>query len=73
MPQDSAEIVAILLTVPNVDINLATYYGATALTYAIRCGNEEAVHYLLMRPELDVNSQSRHCENALIEAVTYRR
>ena len=64
---------SILLTVPNVDINLATYYGATALTCAIRCGNEEAVHLLLMRPELDVNCQSRHCENALIEAVTYRR
>ena len=64
---------SVLLTVPDVDINLATYYGTTALTYAIRCGNEEAVHFLLMRPELDVNFQSRHCENALIEAVTYRR
>lgn len=39
----------------------------------IRSGNEEAVRLLLDRPEIDVNFQSRHGENALIEAVTYRR
>jgi len=38
-----------------------------------RSGNEEAVHLLLEREEIDVNYQSRHGENALIEAVTYRR
>ena len=49
-----------------------------------RCGNEEAVHLLLRRPDIDVNLQS--CggrpmgiagtnlgENALIESVVYRR
>ena len=38
-----------------------------------RSGNEEAARLLLARPDIDVNFQSRHGENALIEAVTYRR
>ena len=38
-----------------------------------RAGNEEAVRLLLDRPEIDVNYQSKHGENALIEAVMYRR
>ena len=42
-------------------------------TFDSRSGNEEAVHLLLEREEIDVNYQSRHGENALIEAVTYRR
>ena len=42
---------------PDTDINLATYYGTTALTYAIRCGNDEAVQLLLSRRDLDVNFQ----------------
>ena len=42
---------------PDCDINIATYYGTTALTNAIRCGNDEAVEYLLMRRDLDVNYQ----------------
>jgi len=70
---DRADYVAMLLSHPQIDPNLATYFGTTALTYAIRSGNEEAVHLLLEREEIDVNYQSRHGENALIEAVTYRR
>jgi ankyrin repeat protein len=31
------------------------------------------VHYLLQRQDLDVNFQSRHGENALLESVTYRK
>jgi ankyrin repeat protein len=38
-----------------------------------RSGNEEAVRLLLCREDIDVNFQSRHGENALIESVTYRR
>ena len=41
--------------------------------FSFRAGNEEAVRLLLDRPDIDVNFQSRHGENALIEAVTYRR
>ncbi len=74
-------------------MNLSTYYGTTALTYAIRCGNDEVVQLLLSRRDIDVNFQvrmasragwrqidipfttfqSRDGENALIEAVTYRK
>jgi ankyrin repeat protein len=34
--QDSSDIVALLLSRPDTDINIATYYGTTALTYGIR-------------------------------------
>lgn len=70
---DRADYVAMLLSHTDINPNLATYFGTTALTYAIRCGNEEAARLLLDRSEIDVNFQSRHGENALIEAVTYRR
>jgi len=78
------EYVRMLLNHPNTNVNLATYYGSTALTFAIRCGNDEAAHLLLRRWDIDVNAQGcdgrRVCtgsgnfgENALIEAVVYRR
>ncbi|TRY74767.1 hypothetical protein TCAL_05674 [Tigriopus californicus] len=71
--QDRPDFVRMILARADTDVNMATYFGTTALTYAIRCGNEEAVQYLLMRADINVNFQSRHGENALIEAVTYRR
>ena len=70
---DRADIVSLLISRPDTDVNIATYYGTTALTYAVRCGNDEAVQLLLMRKDIDINFQSRHGENALIEAVTFRR
>ena len=33
----------LLLQRPDTDVNLATYYGTTALTFAIRSGNVAAV------------------------------
>ena len=52
--------------------------------YFARCGNDEAAHLLLRRWDIDVNAQGcdgrRVCtgsgnfgENALVEAVVYRR
>ena len=41
--------------------------------FYFRSGNEEAARLLMAWPDIEVNFQSRHGENALIEAVTYRR
>ena len=38
-----ADLVRLLLQRPDTDVNLATYYGTTALTFAIRSGNVAAV------------------------------
>ena len=47
--------------------------GTTALTFAIRNGNLAAVKELLKHPAINVNYQSKHGENALFEAVSYKR
>ena len=47
--------------------------GTTALTFAIRNGNLAAVKELLKHPGINVNYQSKHGENALFEAVSYKR
>ena len=52
-----SDIVRILLKRPDVDVNLATYYGTTALTYAIRNGNMIAVGELVAHPKINVNFQ----------------
>ena len=52
-----SDIVRILLKRPDVDVNLATYYGTTALTYAIRNGNMMAVGELVAHPKINVNFQ----------------
>ncbi|QQP33136.1 Uncharacterized protein FKW44_024416, partial [Caligus rogercresseyi] len=70
---DRPDFVRILLTRPETQINLSTYFGSSALTYAVRNGNTEAVQYLLSRPDVDINFQSRSGENAILEAVAYRR
>jgi len=57
LSKDRADYVALLLSHPEIDVNLATYYGTTALTYSIRSGNDQAVRLLLSRPEIDVNFQ----------------
>ena len=44
------DIVRILVKRPDVDVNLASYYGTTALTFAIRNGNAAAVNELLKHP-----------------------
>ena len=73
LTSNRSDIVTILLKRPNVDVNLATYYGTTALTYAIRNGNMSAVKELIAHPKINVNFQSRHGENGLFEAVSYKR
>ena len=52
---------------------IETYWSQSSILLIFRSGNEDAVHLLLQRDDIDVNFQSRHGENALIEAVTYRR
>ena len=66
-------MVKLFLQRPDVDVNLSTYYGTTALTFAIRNGNVSAVKELIKHPRINVNYQSKHGENALFEAVSYKR
>ena len=47
---ERSDIVRILVKRPDVDVNLASYYGTTALTFAIRNGNAAAVNELLKHP-----------------------
>ena len=68
-----SDIVKILLKRVDIDVNLSTYYGTTALTYAIRNGNVMAVKELIKHPRININYQSKHGENALFEAVSYKR
>lgn len=80
---EKIDYVRMLLAHPLINVNLATYYGTTALSFAIRCGNDDAVFMLLSRWDVDVNFQGcggrrgigsgNFGENALIEAVVYRR
>ena len=68
-----SDLVKLLIQRPDVDVNLSTYYGTTALTFAIRNGNVSAVRELIKHPNINVNYQSKHGENALFEAVSYKR
>ncbi|XP_040570999.1 uncharacterized protein [Lepeophtheirus salmonis] len=70
---DRPDFVKILISRPETQINLSTYFGSSALTYAIRNGNTEAVQFLLSRPDIDINFQSRSGENPILEAVAYRK
>ena len=67
-----SDLVKLLIQRPDVDVNLSTYYGTTALTFAIRNGNVSAVRELIKHPNINVNYQSKHGENALFEAVSYK-
>ena len=68
-----SDLVKLFLLRPDVDVNLSTYYGTTALTFAIRNGNVSAARELIKHPKINVNYQSKHGENALFEAVSYKR
>ena len=68
-----SDLLKLFLQRPDVDVNIATYYGTTALTFAIRNGNVAAVKELLKHPAINVNYQSKHGENGLFEAVSYKR
>lgn len=67
------EIVAMLLRVPNIDVNVATEHDATPLHFAAIVGSVETVRMLLRMPRIDVNCTGWQDYTPLLYAAKYGR
>jgi ankyrin repeat protein len=61
-------VVDILLSVPNININITNSYGTTALMLACREGEFDIMNLLLSRPEVELNLRNEDGKCALFRA-----
>lgn len=64
-----ASLLTEFLCVPDIDINIQSRRGWTALLVAVEHGNVDAVRVLISAPSVDVNRQNRWGESPLILAL----
>lgn len=62
------DIVELLLTVPEINVNLRDNSGKTALMHAVISGRYQMVSLLLEREDVEVDIQDKNGETALIHA-----
>jgi len=58
-----------LLSAPNIDVNIRTDKGETALHLAHESGHVEAVMALLSSPNIDIDSEPPHIRDAVQKRV----
>jgi ankyrin repeat protein len=59
------EVVKIILSFKNIDINQKDYYGETALIYAAQGGNNlDTMELLLKHPGIDINAKNKKNRDA---------
>jgi len=63
------KVVELLLKHPQIDVNVQTLSGSTALMYATYWGKEKCVELLLNHPGIDVNLQNERGYTALMLAA----
>ena len=66
-----AEVVALLLKQPGIDVNLRTFVGYTALNMACMVGRTNIVRLLLFFPGIDPDIPNDYGRTALMEASFY--
>lgn len=72
--QEYVELVGILLTHPNIDVNKRTRYGFTPLSCATNYGNNiEILSLLLTHPNIDVNMEDRDGYTPLCNAISTKK